>query len=192
MNPKFDITGEHDASHIVLSAMKKLASDIRENRNFDLYRIAQIIEFLRTYVDHCHHDKEELILFPTLVETDVPWVIDTIHLLIDEHIIARSYVKAMDTNLREYVKGHVYSIESLASNMVNYVTLAENHMKIENQALLPLIDRFFNRTKLESISLDFRHIQKREICQNKHLEFYILLRKLYSETAVRRESEYAN
>ena len=192
MNPKIDLIGEHDASMIVLSAMKKLASDIRENKHFDLYRIAQIIEFLRTYIDHCHHDKEELILFPNLVETDVPWVVDTIHLLMDEHIIARGYVNAMDTSLREYVNGHTYSIESLASNMVNYITLAENHMKIENQALLPLTDRFFNRTKLESISLDFKHIQEREIDHYKHLEFYILLRKLYTETMIRYENEYAN
>ena len=191
MNPTYDLKGEHDAISIVLSAMKKVASDILGNKHFDLFRIAQIIEFQRTYIDHCHHDKEELILFPALVKSDAPWIADTIHVLIDEHIIARSYMKAIDTSLREYLIGHAYALESLASGMLNYITLEENHIKIENQALLPLIDRILNKTKLNTITLEFKNIQSREIRHFKNLEYYILLRKLYAETKITRAREFA-
>ena len=191
MNPTFDLKGEHDAIIIILAAMKKIASDILDRKHFDLFRIAQIVDFLKTYINRAHHDKEEEILFPALLECDAPWITDTINLLMDEHIIARGYMKAIDSNLREYIDGRAYALESMASGMLNYVSLEENHIKVENQALLPLADRYLNKTKLECISLDFKHIQKREIGQFQHLEYYILLRKLYAETAVTRVREFA-
>jgi len=191
MNPTFDLKGEHDAIIIILAAMKKIASDILDRKHFDLFRIAQIVDFLKTYINRAHHDKEEEILFPALIECDAPWITDTIHLLMDEHIIAGGYMKAIDSNLREYIDGRAYALESMASGMLNYVSLEENHIKVENQALLPLADRYLNKTKLECISLDFKHIQKREIGQFQHLEYYILLRKLYAETAVTRVREFA-
>ena len=54
MNPVFDLKAEHDAMEIILLAMKKRAVDMRYNRQVDLFRIAQIIDFLRTYNDSCH------------------------------------------------------------------------------------------------------------------------------------------
>lgn len=191
MNPTYDLKGEHDAILIVLSAMKKIASDILNNKQFDLFRVAQIVDFLKTYIDHSHHDKEEEILFPALIELDTPWIGDTINLLMDEHIIARGYIKTMESNLRAYIDGHTYALERMASGMLNYVALEENHLKVENQALLPLADRFFKRAKLESIYSDFKRIQQREIGQFKHLEYYILLRKLYAETPYTRAKEFA-
>ena len=191
MNPTYDLKGEHDAILIVLSAMKKIALDILDRKHFDLFRIAQIIEFLKTYIDHSHHDKEEEVLFPALTECNVPWVEDTIHLLMDEHIIARRYMQAIESNLRDYIEGHAYAVENMATDMLNYVALEENHIKVENLALLPLADRILSKTKLQYISVDFNHIQKREIGQFKYLEYYILLRKLYAETIVIKVSDYA-
>ena len=191
MNPTYDLKGEHDAILTVLSAMKKIASDILDRKHFDLFRIAQIIEFLKTYIDRAHHDKEEEVLFPALIECNVPWIADTIQLLMDEHIIARGYMQTIERNLLYYIEGYTYTYENMALSMLNYVALEENHIKVENLALLPLADRVLSKTKLECISVDFDHIQKREIGKFKYLEYYILLRKLYAETNISRASEFA-
>jgi len=191
MNPIFDLKGEHDAIQVVLSAMKKLASDIRGSKQFDLFRIAQILEFLQTYIDHSHHDKEEEIFFPALTECSTPRIADTINLLMDEHIIARGYRKEIDFKLREYVGGHANALEGIATDMLNYISLEENHIKLENEALLPMAERFLNKTKLDCISSEFKHIQNREIRQSKHLEYYILLRKLYAETSITQVRKFA-
>lgn len=191
MNPTYDLKGEHDAILIVLSAMKKIASDILDRKHFDLFRVAQILEFLKTYIDRAHHDKEEEVLFPALIECNVPWIADTIQLLMDEHIIARGYMQTIERNLLYYLEGYTYTYENMALSMLNYVALEENHIKVENLALLPLADRVLSKTKLECISVDFDHIQKREIGQFKYLEYYILLRKLYAETNITRAGEFA-
>jgi hemerythrin-like domain-containing protein len=190
MNPTFDLKREHDAMAIVLSAMKKLANDIRENNYVDLFRISQIIEFLRTYNDQSHHEKEETILFPAILECNIPWTIDTINILTNEHLIARHYLNEIDHNLHEHLEGHSQALESLASSMLNYITLEDNHIKIENNILLPLADRVFNKKKQETICLDFKHIQDHKVGHNKHLEYYILLTKLYSENKVSYANEF--
>ena len=75
MNPIFDLRREHDAMTIILTAMKKIASDIQIDKSVDLFRIGQIIEFLRIFNHNCHHEKEEKILFPALIECDIPWIV---------------------------------------------------------------------------------------------------------------------
>ena len=184
MNPTFDLKGEHGAMTIILAAMKKRAIDIRKNNYVDLFRIGQIIDFLRTYNDHCHHEKEEKILFPALLECDIPWTSDTIYHLVDEHLSTQTCLNEIDNELHHYLAGHSGTLDSLSSSMIKYVTLEENHIKIENDVLLPLSQKVLNKKTQETISISFRKIQDRHVGHPKNLEYYILLTKLYSESKV--------
>jgi hemerythrin-like domain-containing protein len=182
MNPTFDLKREHDAMDIVLAAMKKLAHNIREGIHVDLFRIGQILEFLKIYNHKSHHEKEETILFPAILECDIPWTAETINILTNEHLLARHYMNETDYFLHEHLSGNNNAFESLASSMFNYITLEENHIRIENNILLPLADRIFDKKKQETLCMDFKTIQDQEVGHNKNLEYYKLLQKLYSET----------
>jgi hemerythrin-like domain-containing protein len=184
MNPTIDLKGEHDAMAIILAAMKKRAVDIRKGNYVDLFRIGQIIEFLRTYNDHCHHEKEERILFPALLECDIPWTSDTIKHLVNEHYSARICLNEIEDELRNYLACHSRTLDCLSSSMIKYVELEENHIKIENEVMLPLSQKVLSIKTQETISLNFRKIQNHHILHSKNLEYYILLTKLYSETKV--------
>lgn len=184
MNPTFDLKGEHDAMAIILADMKKHANDIRMSIYVDLYRIGQIIDFLRNFNDHCHHEKEEKVLFPALARFDIPWSVDTINHLINEHRSAHHILNEIEERMREYLTGHSRSLESLASSMIKYVCLEENHIKTENDVLLPLSHKVLDKQKQISISMDFKRIQDYHVGQPKHLEYYLLLAKIYSESKV--------
>jgi len=184
MNPTFDLKGEHDAMAIILAAMKKRANDIRKNNNVDLFRIGQIIDFLRTYNDHCHHEKEEKILFPALRECEINWTSDTINHLVNEHRLAHTFLNEIEDKLREYLVGHTHTLDSLSSSMIKYVVLEENHVKIENEVILPLSQKVLSSKTQETISFNFRKIQGHCIGHFKNLEYYILLTKFYSESKV--------
>jgi hemerythrin-like domain-containing protein len=184
MNLTIDLKGEHDAMAIILAAMKKRATDIRKNNFVDLFRIGQIIDFLRTFNDHCHHEKEEKILFPALLECDIPWTSDSINHLVNEHLLAHTCLNEIEDKLREYIAGHARTLDSLSSSMINYIELEENHIKIENEVMLPLTQKVLNIKTQETISMNFRKIQDHHIGHPKNLEYYLLLTKLYSETKV--------
>jgi hemerythrin-like domain-containing protein len=184
MNPIFDLKVEHDAMAIILHGMKKRATDIRMNVYVDLFRIGQIIDFLRNFNDHCHHEKEEKVLFPALLEHDIQWTADTINHLINEHHTANQFLNEIDERMNEYLTGHSQSLESLATSMNKYVLLEENHIKTENDIMLPLSSKLLDKQKQDSISMDFKNIQDHHVSHPKHFEYYLLLTKLYSETKV--------
>jgi hemerythrin-like domain-containing protein len=190
MNPIFDLRGEHEAMTIILSAMKKIASDIHINNLVDLFRIGQIIEFLRTFNHNSHHEKEEKILFPAILECNIPWTVDSIGHLVKEHSLLHKHLSDLDTHLHEYLTGQTISLEEVASDLTKYISLAENHISIENNILLPLAEKVLDKKKQEMIFMDFRHIQNTQVGHNNHLVFYILLTKLYSTVKVEYAEEY--
>lgn len=190
MNPIFDLKSEHDAMAIILLAMKKRADDIQYNRQVDLFRIAQIIDFLRTYNDFYHHLKEEKVLFPVLTEYGIPWISETIQNLVNEHVSARVYLNEIEEKMHDYLSGRIRSLEGISFSMKKYVALEENHMKVENEAILPLAEKYMDKKAQDTMYLNFKNIQNQHLGHLKHLEFYILLTKLYAETKVDYVSDF--
>lgn len=181
MNPIFDLKAEHDAMAIILFAMKKCAVEMRHNRQVDLFRIGQIIDFLRTYNDNCHHQKEEKYLFPAILEYDIPWTEDTIYHLVKEHQVAHGYLNDIEEKMHDFLSGRTQNFDELAHSMLQYIMLEENHIKTENEVLLPLAEKYFDKQKKDSVTLKFKNIQNLQVGHLKHLEFYLLLSKLYAE-----------
>ena len=190
MNPTFDLKGEHTAIAIILDAMKKMALDIRNGKHIDSYRIVQIIDFLHTYNENCHYEKEEKCLYPALLDFNIPWTAESIDHLNSEHKIAHVYIHEIDHLFEEYLSGNSQSLISLSLSMMKYVELEENHIKIVDSVVLPLCERLFDNKKQLSVSLEFKKIQDHNVGHDKHLEYFRLLSKIYSENEVNHESVY--
>ncbi|MDO9255884.1 MAG: hemerythrin domain-containing protein [Bacteroidales bacterium] len=190
MKPTTDIKGEHYAITIILGAMKKLAHDMRIGKFIDSYRIVQILDFLHTFSERCHTEKEEKCLFPALLEYDIPWTADTINQLTDEHKLAHDYLNEIDTLFDEYLSGNAQVLKSLSASMMNYVVIEERHIKIVDNVLLPLCDKVFDTEKLKFVVADLKKIQDQNVGHIKHLEYYKFLTLLYTENDVVSESVY--
>jgi hemerythrin-like domain-containing protein len=190
MNPTFDLKGEHAAITIIITAMKKLEFDMRIGKFIDSYRIIQIIDFLHTFTENCHYEKEEKSLYPALLDQDILWTVDTINHLISEHNAAHIYINEIDILFQEYLSGNTHVIDNLTSSMIKYVELEENHIKIVDNVILPICEKIFDAEKLKSISCDFKKIQDDSVGHLKHQEYYRLLLMLYTEYEVISESSY--
>ena len=190
MNPITDIKGEHTAIKIILGAMKKLSLDMRTGKFIDSYRIVQIIDFLHTFTEHCHYEKEEKCLYPALLEYDIPWTADTINHLISENQQAQVYINEIDILFQEYLSGNSQILNTLSATMLRYVALEERHIKTVDNVVLPLCERVFDATKLKSVSCHLKKIQDQNVGHLKHEEYYKLLTMLYSENEVNSEEVY--
>jgi hemerythrin-like domain-containing protein len=167
-----------------------MAWDIYKNKYVDLFRIGQIIEFLSTYLDHCHLEKEEKILFPAILECGIPWTIESINHLSSEHITLREKLREIDNRLTDYLSGRTLTLEKMASSLMNYISLAEKHISFENNVLFPFAEKVLSKKQQEAIYSEFKIIRDCKIGHNKHLEYYILLSKLYSEVKVTYAYDY--
>lgn len=188
MNPIHDIKGEHAAITIILDAMRKLAIDMRIGKFIDSYRIVQILDFLHTFNELCHNEKEEKCLYPALLQHNLPWTADTISDLTSEHNIAHIFINDIDFLFQKYLSGNTQIAEILSLKMLKYVEMEKKHIKIVDTVLLPLCERVFNATDLKSISIDFKKIQDHKVGRLKYQEYYLLLKMLHDEKNVIPES----
>lgn len=181
MNTSIDIQSDHVAMSIVLDAMEKRAHEILNNGNVDFFRIGQILDFLHNYTDNLHYAKEERILFPSVLDENKPWLAKTIDKLIHEHALAREYITEIDKNLRVCLAGDTDALIDLASFMLKYVKLETNHIKVEDEIVMPLFKRLINTNKLTDFNFEFKQIPTEKIDHLKYLEYYRLINILSAE-----------
>lgn len=181
MNPTIDIQSDHVAMSIILDAMEKRAYEILKSGNVDYFRIGQILDFLHNYADNLHYAKEERILFPAVMDVTKPWISKTINNLIREHELARSYIKEIDTLLHACLAGDTDALRKLGSVMLSYVELEKNHIKVEDDVVMPLFNRLQESNKLDEFKFEFKQLPAEKIDHLKYLEYYRLINILSTE-----------
>ena len=62
---------EHRLIERMISLMAKERDRMEASKKADPSFIDTIVDFIRTYADHCHHGKEENILFRELTKKDL-------------------------------------------------------------------------------------------------------------------------
>ena len=63
---------EHEGIKIMLSILGQVRQQLEATGNLSKEHFVGILEFLKVFVDKCHHAKEEELLFPALVTAGVP------------------------------------------------------------------------------------------------------------------------
>jgi len=106
MTPTEDLINEHKAIKVMLSIMTKIAENIKANKGYYIKDVEQIVDFLKTFADKCHHGKEENVLFPALVLAGIPKENGPIGVMLQEHTLGI---------------GDTCSSELIAANLQNHI-----------------------------------------------------------------------
>ena len=86
MKPIEDLKSEHEAVKITLKVLDSIVNDAEKTGHItNPAHLGQLIEFFRTFVDRCHHSKEEDLLFPALEEVGVSKKEGPIGVMLKEH-----------------------------------------------------------------------------------------------------------
>lgn len=128
MTPTEDLINEHKAIKVMLSIMSKIAENIKANKGYYIKDVEQIVDFLKTFADKCHHSKEENVLFPALVLAGIPKENGPIGVMLQEHTLGRGYIKEINIGLENCKLGDTCSSELIAANLTNYVNLLQNSL----------------------------------------------------------------
>ena len=121
--------------------MSKIADNIQAGKDFDTKDIGEIVDFLKTFADKCHHGKEETSLFPALVLAGIPKENGPIGVMLHEHTIGRGYIKEISDAVEKCNTDTISSKQVLAKGLVNYVNLLQNHIQKEENVLFPMANR---------------------------------------------------
>ena len=151
MTPTEDLINEHKAIKVMLSIMSKIAGDIKANKAFYIKDIEQIVDFLQTFADKCHHGKEETALFPALILAGIPKENGPIAVMLHEHTMGRNYIKDISTCLENYNIADTRSSELIAASLTNYVNLLQSHIQKEENVLFPMANKTLSEKKQNEI-----------------------------------------
>ncbi len=179
MQPIKDLKMEHDAVQLSLRILDKICQKIEQSGEIiDLQHIDQLLEFFKVFVDKCHHEKEEELLFPALENVGVSREGGPIEVLLHEHQQGREYVQNMNAVLVQYKKGDWTAVDEFVKTAKGYINLLNQHIDKENSVLFPLAETHLSEQEQAKLWEGFELIETQKIGAGKHDEFHEMLENL--------------
>jgi len=168
---------EHEGVKIMLNILEQVCQQLEAVGSLNKEHFEGILEFLKVFVDKCHHGKEEDLLFPALIAIGVPKE-GPIAVLLHEHEMGRHYVKAMSEAFATYITGDKSTSKDISQNAPGYISLMKDHIEKENNVLYVMADSRLSEKRQDELFEGFEKIEEERIGVGKHDEFHGLLKKL--------------
>jgi len=143
-----DLRHEHES---ILSVLD-ISEDVMKSNHPEKEKLKfgnDFLYFLSIFTDRCHHGKEEMHLFPTMIFKGVPDQDGPIGVMLQEHVIGRNLV----TEMRQAVEAQ--DLTRLNQDMAEYAVFIRNHIAKENNVLFPLADKVISKEEQDEMFENF-------------------------------------
>ena len=175
---------EHRVIERVLLCLDKIAEDAFTRSAIDVASARDVISFLRTFADACHHKKEEDRLFPAMERCGLPREAGPTAVMRHEHEMGRAFVRRMDDAVTAFEKGVAGSADRYAFEARGFVELLRDHIAKEDQVLFPMADRMLPANVQDELLAGFEHAEKHEVGEGTHERFLALADSLCARWGV--------
>jgi hemerythrin-like domain-containing protein len=176
------LEAEHRVIQKVVAGMTVLAEKLEGGADLDVPLLENIVEFLRTFADRCHHGKEEALLFPALERRGVPAHGCPIGGLTMEHQKGRLMVGEFAEAIGGYAKGEPAARENLVKSLRALTAFYPNHIWKEDYLLFPLAAKLLTLEDQQALAGKFEEVQH-ELGHEVHERFEKLAAKLEWEVS---------
>lgn len=129
---------EHHVIQKMVGAMAVLAEGLGAGHEPPVEMLRNIVQFMRTFADTCHHGKEEAHLFPCLETRGVPARGCPIGVLVHEHERGRTLVAQLAQAIDAYASGTVPAKDAATEPLRGLIELYPSHIWKEEYLLFPM------------------------------------------------------
>lgn len=175
MRPTEELRAEHEGILVMLRILERVSGQLTSPGSVELKHLDQILDFLRVFVDRCHHGKEEDILFPALERTGIPRRGGPIGVMLSEHEAGRGHIRDMGEALDGLHKGLDAAAPRFTGASARYIELLKHHIEKENNVLFPMADRILPEQEQVRISEELDKLEKERIGEGRHEAFHRLM-----------------
>jgi hemerythrin-like domain-containing protein len=148
---------EHHYIQQVVASLLLLADELEKGEAVPAKTLADIMEFLRTFADRCHHGKEEACLFPLLEQKGVPPQGCPLGVLKKEHDAGRSLVAQLAILSDRYTKDGSDK-ELLRTSLLSLAELYGGHIWKEDYLLFPMTNKILSAEEQDQLTKLFNDI----------------------------------
>ena len=140
MQPIGVLEEEHRLIERVVGALERYCLAIQSQDDVDPGDLARFVTFIDEHNDHIHHEKEEDILFETMVEHGFPRDHGTIATVLKEHHAGRAFAQALAELAEIHRGGRSWTAqerEQISDAGRGYAGLLRPHIVKEDRILFP-------------------------------------------------------
>jgi hemerythrin-like domain-containing protein len=172
---------EHHVIQKVVGIFAVLAEELEAGRDVEPETLREIVEFMHTFADKCHHGKEEAHLFPLLERKGVPVRGCPIGILTVEHQRGRALVSALASAIEPYSSNRESVRNSVIQTLKSLTELYPGHIWKEDYLLFPMTNKILNVDEQKDLYQMFETVEK-TIGPDVHRRFEQLAEKLERDT----------
>lgn len=170
MKPTDDLREEHKAVELMLRILDGICTNIESGRSVKQEHLEGLVEFMRIFVDRCHHTKEEAYLFPEMEKSEIQDLRELITSLKNEHDKGRQYVSRIEKVVSG--KEEHRELSTMVENSRAYIQLLTLHIDKEENNLFPMADACLSQAAQKKLLEDFEVVETEIIGPGKHEEFH--------------------
>lgn len=167
-----ELLHEHETISSAIRILERITADIKKTSSVDKADMQDFIDFLKEFVDQCHHGKEEQYLFPAMVAAGVPNQGGPIGALLSEHAQAKQLIGAMEEGLAAGDRAR------LRRATEGCAVLLRVHIRKENTDLFPTAAKLLSEAQLETLYTGFEDLEQNVIGAGRHEELHAVLKRL--------------
>lgn len=145
--------------------------------------LSQLLDFIRTFADRCHHRKEEEHLFPTLERHGIMRAGGPIGVMLEEHEAGRRLVAELSRALEAHLSGDHAAGRHLANAARRYIELLTEHIQKEDTILFRIAEDILDEAEKARLAEAFEQAEV-ELGTGTHEQFELLAAELEKELAV--------
>jgi hemerythrin-like domain-containing protein len=172
------LKNEHEAVKLMMKILDAACGNLKAGNKPHIADFEDMIDFLKVFVDRCHHGKEEQILFPQMEKAGVSKENGPIGVMLAEHEQGRGYIRGMSQAIADYKSGKTDATQLLFENVALYIELLDQHIFKENNVLFAMADKLFSEEIQNQLFDRFEELEEKVIGMGKHEELHRRLEKL--------------
>ncbi len=179
MNAIEELIKEHEAVRLTLRILNRIGRQIDETgRIAHTEHVENLFDFFGTFVDRCHHGKEEALLFPALERVGISREGGPVGVMLHEHQQGRDLVGKMRAELSSYLNGDGKAARRFKLHADDYVQLLDYHIEKENKVLFPLATQHLSKQTLAEMKERFDRVESEQIGIGEHERFHQMIAAL--------------
>jgi hemerythrin-like domain-containing protein len=169
---------EHNDVQRMLKILGIATTKLENGATVNPLHLEAMLEFLITFVDKCHHGKEEKLLFPALINKGMAKDNGPVGVMLAEHVSGRNFIKGMSDAITAYRNGNTSVVHEIVDNARGYIVLLNQHIMKENNILFKMADNALSESEQNELFQEFEKLESNEIGNEVHQKYHNMLLEL--------------
>lgn len=130
---------EHALILRVVGALESLVDRLQSDNNDHRSELVRVMTFFREFADLLHHEKEESLLLPALVNAGLRWDDGVVAEVRKEHDLERQMLQTLRHASLQASPWSIMDKQRVIDVGRRFVTFMRGHVALENEQLRPLL-----------------------------------------------------